>query len=73
MKPSEASYYGCRGDFYRQMGEMNRAIADFRKAVDMDPRHSKYRDSLARTFIASGKVQDSIKGEHTHESVSRPE
>ena len=50
----EACIYGNRGAAYGQLGRYSEAIADFEKALQLDPGNAEYIDNIAMTKRARG-------------------
>jgi Flp pilus assembly protein TadD len=48
LDPKVAQAYGNRGIAYERKGNPDRAIADFRQALEIDPNHQSSREALKR-------------------------
>jgi len=60
--------YRLRGEVYSNMGQLNRAIRDFKSALGIDPEHIKTRQSLSKTLVKRAKK--SAKSGNLNSAVS---
>jgi len=51
LNPNDASFYSLRGDAYEEKGDIDRAIADFRKVLEIDPSDQDAEESLRRLGV----------------------
>ncbi|MCW5899809.1 MAG: tetratricopeptide repeat protein [Flavobacteriales bacterium] len=58
--PKEASYQGLLGELYDRRGEHDKALAQYLKALDLDPGNSMMRIGLAEHYYATGKHQEAF-------------
>ena len=54
---SLAAHYQ-RGEEYREGGDLDEAIIEFKNALQIDPNHAKAHYGLAQTFLAQGKARE---------------
>ena len=52
LNPNYALAYNNRGVAYSNKGEVNRAIADYRKALEIDPYYSTPKNNLKRLGVS---------------------
>jgi tetratricopeptide (TPR) repeat protein len=68
--PDSAIAYNCRGEIYDEMGQSEKAIADYRKAVELDP---EFDDALDNLFYAEDELaeafEESDAKEHLDEAL----
>jgi tetratricopeptide (TPR) repeat protein len=60
MNPKDADTYNNRGAAYQIKGENERAIADFSKALDIDPRLAKAYYNRAAGYQAKSEIDRAI-------------
>ena len=48
VNPNEFRGYALRGFFFEKKGEMDKAIADYRRALSLEPRAAEATDGLRR-------------------------
>jgi tetratricopeptide (TPR) repeat protein len=63
--PRDASYQGLLAELYDQRGEHDKALIQYRKAIDLDPGNSMLRVALAEHFYGTGE-SDKAFGELEH-------
>ena len=52
LDPNDAHAYGNRGNFYRDLGQHQRAIEDYDKAIELDPNDAEIRTQRQRALHA---------------------
>ena len=60
MNPRLAKTYYNRATVYRAKGEIERAIADYSKAIEIDPQHSNAYFGRGSAFEAKGDYDRAI-------------
>jgi tetratricopeptide (TPR) repeat protein len=60
MNPSDVDSYNNRGAAYEAKGDNERAIADFNKALDIDPRLAKAYYNRAAVYRAKSEIDRAI-------------
>lgn len=60
LTDEDAVTYNMLGYVYARLGNHDRALSLFEKAVELDPDSIEYRDNLARTYTYFGKKGDAI-------------
>jgi len=48
--PGNAELYGALADLYRRVGEWDESLANYERAIELDPRNINYRLQLVRTY-----------------------
>ncbi len=59
--PNEPGYQGLLAEVYDQRGESEKALAQYLKAVEMDPGNSMLRVALAEHYYGAGKVEPAFE------------
>jgi Flp pilus assembly protein TadD len=49
---TDANAYETRAEIYEKLGQRDKAIADYRKSVALDPKQKLSRDALKRLGVA---------------------
>jgi len=69
IQPNNAVHYVMRAEAYKKMGELDKAVADYTKVIELNPRKGDYlkHANLARGYIESsrGEVDKAIP-DYTH-------
>ena len=60
MNPNDADSYNNRGAAYEAKGQNERAVADFSKALDIDPRLAKAYYNRAAVYRAKSEIDRAI-------------
>jgi Tfp pilus assembly protein PilF len=48
LAPDEANCFGTRAEIYEKLNQRDKAIADYRAALVLDPHHQSAKDGLKR-------------------------
>lgn len=59
--PNAWAAYNGLGDVYSRRGESDRAIANFVRAADLNPRYAAVRNNLGAVYETSGKIDEAIE------------
>ncbi len=60
VAPEDAAVYNLEGVVREALGEHERAIAAFKKALELDPKNARIRYNLALAYLASGKLDEAV-------------
>jgi TolB-like protein/Tfp pilus assembly protein PilF len=58
MRPNSPEAYGSLGLIYRRQGRWEDSVANFRKALELDPHMGRYRSSLAEQLLAARRFDE---------------
>ena len=61
FEPDNSQAYFLRGELHRQVGAVNRARAEYRQVVDLNPAHDEARRQLARCLVQIGRYQEAAE------------
>jgi len=56
--PNDARYIGLLAEIYDQRGEHEKALEQYRKALELDPGNSMLRIGLAEHYYATGRMEE---------------
>lgn len=59
--PTEASYQGLLAELYDQRGEHEKALAQYLKAIELDPANSMLRVALAEHYYGTGNAEQAFE------------
>jgi tetratricopeptide (TPR) repeat protein len=63
LESSEAEAYRTRGDAYKEEKYLDRAIADYSKAIELSPANAAYYELRAKAFRELGKQDEAVADE----------
>ena len=52
-----ASYYNNRGKCYLEQKDYNKALSDYNKAIELDPKNANYYDDRGNIFYILGEEE----------------
>lgn len=61
VQPDNPQAYYLRGEFYRKLGSMQKAVPDFRRAVELDPQRTDAHRGLAVALFDIGRFDESLE------------
>lgn len=59
--PSDPDFYGYRGVAVSKLGKLDLALADFHKAIELDPKKGWYYREMGEAYIRDAKFQDAVE------------
>lgn len=60
-EPKDAEAFYWRGEVFRQLSRAEKAVADYRLAIELDPQHDRARLRLAEGLLQSGDAEEALK------------
>jgi tetratricopeptide (TPR) repeat protein len=63
-RPDHAHPYYCRGNAYKRLGQYDKALAEYHKAIVLDPKFAPAHCGLGSALMAKGLLDEAIEEYH---------
>ena len=60
LRPDASEAYFFRAQYYSEMEQADRALADYQRAAELQPDNMTYMETLAQAYIQKGRYGDAI-------------